>query len=316
MLLQRASCPPRPRTCRARRITCVAAPPQSDVRVWRRPNTPRVLAPTGYGTLLILPGFGNASEDYTSPFGQEEASLASALRRRGFTVDVLPVERRDWFNVAKALFSPNFYSGRCTASEGYRWYLDRVALAVQRRESAGQRVTLVGHSAGGWLARAFLGDEIYCVAGGPRPAVRALVSLGTPHAPPPDGVADVTRGCLTWLEETYPGAFYHPGVRYVSVAGNTVAGRTGEARDEAGQRRPPAYAASSYSTLLGGDGDGVEGDAVVPTSCALLPGSVQVVLPGVWHSVSRVGTFSEDAGLAWYGTDSVVDAWLEPMTTL
>ncbi len=78
-------------------------------------------------------------------------------------------------------------------------------------------MTLVGHSAGGWLARAFLGDARYGAAPGlPNPAVAALVSLGTPHLPPPAGVFDVTRGALSWLHGRLPGAhFADRGVRCV-----------------------------------------------------------------------------------------------------
>ena len=90
-------------------------------------------------------------------------------------------------------------------------------MASARAASGSERVVLVGHSAGGWLARAFLGDARY--GGGddaPHPHVAGLVSLGTPHAPTPDGVFDVTRGALAWLDERMPGAhFADRGVRYV-----------------------------------------------------------------------------------------------------
>jgi pimeloyl-ACP methyl ester carboxylesterase len=94
------------------------------------------------------------------------------------------------------------------------------AVARAREASGGRRVTLVGHSAGGWLARAFLGDARYGAAPGlPNPAVAALVSLGTPHLPPPAGVFDVTRGALSWLHGRLPGAhFADRGVRCVASA--------------------------------------------------------------------------------------------------
>lgn len=294
---------------------CAAAEPladtAADVVVWQRPSSSRrVTAPPGFGPILILPGFGNDTSDYEAPFGVAEASLTTALRSRGFTVRVLPVERKDWINVARALFSPAFYAGTCTSAQGYGWYEERVAAAVEEAsaEAGGAQVTLVGHSAGGWLARAYLANEPEA-----RARVNGLVSLGSPHAPPPAGVTDVTRGALGWLNAGWPGAFYAPDVRYISVAGRAVTGRPGEAKDASGNRRPAAYAASSYSTLVGGDGDGVIGDAVVPLSVALLDGAQHVELPGVWHSVSRVGTFDEASGVLWYGSEEVVDAWLEPL---
>ena len=46
----------------------------------------------------------------------------------------------------------------------------------------------MGHSAGGWLARAYLADEKYGAgveSNAPNPAVRTLVTLGAPHLAPP-----------------------------------------------------------------------------------------------------------------------------------
>jgi len=73
------------------------------------------------------------------------------------------------------------------------------------------QVDLVGHSAGGWLARAYLADEKYHGAQLPAPAVSTLVTLGAPHLAPPKGVPgvfDATRGALDWLNDTYPGAHF------------------------------------------------------------------------------------------------------------
>lgn len=108
------------------------------------------------------------------------------------------------------------------------------------------RVILLGHSAGGWLARAYLADtERYAIptAGdgdvetrgdGARGAegedlplahVAGLVSLGTPHSGPPveSGVRDMTGGAVAWVDRTWPGAFFKDkGVAYVAVAGRAV----------------------------------------------------------------------------------------------
>ena len=76
-------------------------------------------------------------------------------------------------------------------------------------------------AAGGWLGRAFLGqgqfkdgtelstDTLGSADAEPHPAVRALVTLGTPHTPPPaDKVKDMTGGALTWVNATWPGAAF------------------------------------------------------------------------------------------------------------
>jgi hypothetical protein len=60
------------------------------------------------------------------------------------------------------------------------------------------------HSAGGWLARLYLQD--FGTAGFDR-----LVSLGSPHRPPPEGaqgIVDQTRGILKFCEDNCPGAFH------------------------------------------------------------------------------------------------------------
>lgn len=58
------------------------------------------------------------------------------------------------------------------------------------------------------------------------------------------------------------------------------------------------YAHGSYRQVCG-EGHGVEGDAVVPVSSALLEGAEAVVVDGVFHSMSRVRTFNEPAEVPW-----------------
>ena len=45
-----------------------------------------------------------------------------------------------------------------------------------------------------------------------------------------------------------------------------------------------------------GRGDGVLGDGIVPVEAALLEGAEQVVLDGVFHSMSQLGTFDTSSG--------------------
>lgn len=95
-------------------------------------------------------------------------------------------------------------------------YLDRIkdAIASAKSQSDNPQVTLLAHSAGGWLARVYLAE--FGTAD-----VAALVSLGSPHLPPPrgiPGVFDQTRGLLYHVEDNCPGAF-HDDVKYVCIAG-------------------------------------------------------------------------------------------------
>ena len=44
-----------------------------------------------------------------------------SLQRRGFKVYVLPLERKDWFKVGRALFTRAYWSTSCTTHPGYTW---------------------------------------------------------------------------------------------------------------------------------------------------------------------------------------------------
>jgi pimeloyl-ACP methyl ester carboxylesterase len=119
------------------------------------------------------------------------------------------MSRKDWLRVVPGVFSPAFWRAQLTTHPGYSWYLARVRATVREAlDSTGSsQVVLVGHSAGGWLARAFLGDAQWFVGDAgqkarpgqvseePNPAVAALVTLGTPQLPPPIGACclDVLR---------------------------------------------------------------------------------------------------------------------------
>ena len=51
------------------------------VYTWQRPaNLPRILAPQAAPPVVILPGFGNCSSDYTAPFGLREEGIAHFLQ--------------------------------------------------------------------------------------------------------------------------------------------------------------------------------------------------------------------------------------------
>lgn len=278
-------------------------------------------APPNAPPIVILPGFGNASRDYEAPFGDPSVSLVAGLERRGFTAYVVPVLRKDWFNVGKMLFTRSYWSDSCTTVPGYSWYLQRVKQTVDaaRLNSPGtDQVVLVSHSAGGWLSRAFLGqldykdDPLSSTEDDPHEAVSAVVTLGSPHSPPPKDskFKDMTGGALTWVDSRWPGAYFAPaGVKYIAVGSRAVRGDR-----EADRRTLPGYSYGAYQQVIG-RGHDVEGDAVVPLESALLDGAEHVILDDVMHSMSRVRTFDEPAGdgVSWYGSDDVLDYWLKPL---
>jgi hypothetical protein len=68
-----------------------------------------------------LEGFGNNAADYVCPFGSHEEGLATQLRGRGWHVEVLDLERKDWLRVARSLMTLGIWSGTLTTDPGYSW---------------------------------------------------------------------------------------------------------------------------------------------------------------------------------------------------
>jgi len=267
----------------------------------------REQAPPGSPSVVILPGFGNAAVDYINPFGAGfETSISYALEQRGFDVTVMPLERTQWFNVLRGLFTLSFWLGNVTPYEpSYGWYVQRARDTILAAEMGkGKGVIVIGHSAGGWLGRAALGDGTDFDAD-----VRAFVSLGAPHSAPPKGipgVMDMTRGALTWTDEQLPGVFLADrGVQYVTVASDLITG------SDAAEKGTPARAAYDSYRLVCGAG-AVPGDGVVPLQSAHLEGAAQITIK-CYHSIRPPQVDDSDVRTSWYGSDSMADAWVVPL---
>ena len=124
-------------------------------RLAGRAPTPKARAPlVNPPTVVVLPGFGNDKADYATPLGlPEETGLAAALGRRGFRVEVVPVARGDWLQVlTRGARDPDFllFEKARRTSPAFRWYADKVSETLGKVDGP---VLLVGHSAGGWLAK-------------------------------------------------------------------------------------------------------------------------------------------------------------------
>ena len=176
---------------------------------------------------------------------------------------------------------------------GWVYLLRKLHRTVQRAiaGSATGKVTLVGHSAGGVLARLYLS---------PNPLlgntfrgldfVSHLITLGSPL----QNRGGLTRGgrMSRWIEGRYPGAFFAPQVKYTSVAGKLIRGNQDASRKE-------RWAHRVYEEI-GGEGS-AWGDGLIPLESALLAGSRQVVLGGVGHF--------RGFGSLWYGSRQVIPLW-------
>lgn len=202
--------------------------------------------------------------------------MAASIREcRGCAVEVADVWPWHWVAAVSA--------------RGWSWILDRLhgTVCAAAQQSPTGRVVLVGHSAGGVIGRLYLSPEPFRgrrYAGLDR--VSTLITLGSPHHGPES--AQLRRQ----VEESLPGAFFGPRVRYVSVAGRAVVGVRGGRVD---QRRAGWF----YGHLTGRVG--LWGDGLVPVDSALLEGAEQLVLDGVYHAPVF--------GTPWYGTPEIVGHW-------
>ncbi|NJM05787.1 alpha/beta fold hydrolase [Candidatus Gracilibacteria bacterium] len=222
--------------------------------------------------IVIIGGYLSEVNDYLRMAQQ----LAAAPFKR--VVYITAFGRLDWLTLRDPDFRPA---------------LDVLARTVElaRRETGAAAVDLVGHSAGGRIARAYLGERSFYGDGyyGAQ-HVASLTTLGTSHSTSEVWVAQFA----TWLEATYPGAYYAH-LKYRSVAGESVRGRRWGALEE-------IFAYRSYAISFG-SGDQI-GDGVVPTASCFLPGADNLVLRGARHT-------PYNAPNTWYGAPAVVPLWFD-----
>lgn len=220
---------------------------------------------------VILPGYLESAIAYRQ--------LAQSLQQMGFPTAVVPLRRRDWFPTL---------GGRPVTP--ILQQLDLTVKQVLQQYNASQ-VNLIGHSAGGWISRIYLGEKPYLGRGEIKPSlwsahylVANLVTLGTPHV----SQERWTRWNLDFVNHNYPGAFY-PNVRYICVAGKSIFG----------EPRRSWLAYSSYR-LTCGQGN-CWGDGITPITAAHLEGAENLVVEGVKHSPKAE---------TWYGSPQILPSWV------
>uniref|UniRef100_A0A6N2NLV4 Uncharacterized protein n=1 Tax=Salix viminalis TaxID=40686 RepID=A0A6N2NLV4_SALVM len=252
-------------------------------------------------------GLGNNTGDYQK--------LELTLQEYGVPTVVAKVSRFDWLRNAAGLVDPNYWSGSLRPRPVLDWYLKRIDEAVQeaKEQAQGQTLSLIGHSAGGWLARVYM-EEFGQLD------VSLLLTLG--HLQKACQGDDQTRGLLYYVEK-HCKKLYTPELRYVCIAGRYIQGArfVGDSNVEAKSMRlsllndlgiststSPGFRArfvgQGYKQVCG-QAD-VWGDGVVPEVSAHLDGAFNISLDGVYHS--PVG--SEDELRPWYGSPAVVEQWI------
>ena len=247
--------------------------------------------------VVVLPGLGNQTEDYDA--------FASELEGRGFSVTVARVARPDWLRNAAGLADLNYWKGTLQPRPTVDWYLGRIddAIAQAKARSGAGKVSLVAHSAGGWMARVYLED--FGTA-----SVRQLVSLGSPlNSVPKDvpGVVDQTRGILTFVESRCASVaeLAARGVAVTCLAGKWLEGAdTLEGLGNASN----FFVGQGYKQVCGSSV--AWGDGITPVVTAQLEGAENVVLEGVFHT-----PLGASESRPWYGTPAVLDRWVEKILT-
>lgn len=164
------------------------------------PRRKRIVNP-----VVIIPGYGGTANGYAS----FRDRLINALPL-GTDVTVVPLTLWAWAGTL---------TGRPVTT------ILRLVDATVRNtlmRTGASHVTLVGHSAGGWIGRLYLGDSPYPdlatgTAWQGRTYVRQLVCLGTPHA----SGERATKRNMSFVNNEYPGAFYDS-VEYLNFAGDAV----------------------------------------------------------------------------------------------
>jgi triacylglycerol esterase/lipase EstA (alpha/beta hydrolase family) len=225
---------------------------------------------------IVLVGGYRSHWRYYQSFGR---SLARVSGRRVFITSIQPIT---WM-IARYIDSALMVT--------------RTSQAVQYAlaQTGAQKVILVGHSAGGVIARAYLADRLMkqapTVYNGYR-YVSRVITLGSPLKAV-DGAQHPELRLAAWLDQEFPGAYYAPEIQYLSVYGKLIEGRR---FGTPMQRR--AYA---YYHYLSGTG-GQWGDGVVPSALSQVDGIPSLELNDVGHSPLW--------GTRWYGGDeSIIRSW-------
>lgn len=209
-------------------------------------------------------------------------------------MSIVPVARWQWSLNARGFFTSDYWRATLRPDQVLNWYFACVdkGLHELRQEVADSTIHVVGHSAGGWLARVYLAERAP-----ENMRVDKLVTLGTPNTPPQQGRLDQTRGLLAYVEReckmlTKIGEM-------ICVAGTGVVGKP------IGKGSIGEYVAFLSYAAVCGRGD-VDGDGVTPLEAACAAGGKLVVCEQCNHSMLT--------SRQWYGSGKAFGKWCKFLT--
>ena len=204
--------------------------------------------------VIIAPAQFGVPKDYDD--------LSALLRERGHAVACAPLSRLSWLRIVPSVFTEAFFKGELEPRGTLDFFFEALDAAVAD-VGPDEDIAILGHSIGGWVARAWVVDR-----GEQR--VKRFVTLGTPHNE--EGI-DQTRGLLKYVRANCPP---DPAI-FTCVAGTaTSTAALGDvfkldAWDEELRRSPLLEALvslPSYLALSGKNPFGVKGDGLIPVATA------------------------------------------------
>jgi hypothetical protein len=240
-----------------------------------------------------LPNEILVSDDNNDENMQDNSNKTLVMSQRKIRIDreasrVVPLSRRDWIKVSQHLPTSDFWRASLRVHKTLDWYFEAIEQGLSEifyhhstnnNDSKIDSVCLVGHSIGGWVARAYLGglsrssSALYqdAVVGG---KITSLITLGTPHSCPPTALVDQTRGLLQEIATTPECSSSslqnnnNNQLAITCVCSSSLAGKLFSTNVE------EVVAASSYWSLLGPssstDKGVVLGDGIVPLDVAFM----------------------------------------------
>ncbi|MEI6044692.1 MAG: hypothetical protein WCS37_10085 [Chloroflexota bacterium] len=220
--------------------------------------------------IVIVGGFLSQGNDYR-PWQARFQSLP--YNRKTY---IVPLTRLEWLS---------------KGDDTFRHQIPALQAVVEqaRRETKAEKVWLVCHSAGGRIARLWMGEKSYhgnrC---GGHPLVRGVIFLGSPYFTEEPWAVKSSKFANLY----YPGAFY-PEIKYVSVIGKAIFGRPNGSISE--------RVAHSCYKYLHPENPKRWGDGVITVSSANVPGANNIILDNVHHVafLGRPGYLEPDALAIW-----------------